>query len=136
MRTTTATGQLLLNAIQRRIAMAAAADPPPDGEDRREFARYELVFRSIPVTVGAMNQPATKATLVDVSEDGVRLIADAPLRLGEVVRLRFDLGDTRFELNAEVRHEGHAKSGRCLGLRFTDALVGRPAPVVPSEGES
>jgi len=132
MRTTTATGKLLLDAIQRRIATARTTGEPPDGVERRQFERRQTVLHGIPVTVGATYRSATRATLVDVSEDGVRLVEDPPLRLGEVVRLRFALGETRFELNAEVRHEGRDGSVRYVGLRFTDALVGRP--VTPPNG--
>ncbi len=133
MLTTTNTGKLLLEAIQRRIDTAPASGEPPDGVERRQFERRQAVLGGIPVTVGATYRSATRATLVDVCEDGVRLAVDPPLRLGEVVRLRFDLGETRFELNAEVRHEGRDGSVRYVGLRFTDALVGRPVP--PSGGE-
>jgi hypothetical protein len=130
-----AAGQKLLDALRKRIAFvetwASASEP---AAERRQYVRYEPLIQPLMVSVVSQGCSIQRARVVDISAGGIRLILESTPRVGEVVRLFFDLGDFRAEVNAEVRHDGGGGSAHDVGLRFTDALVGPPAPVAGAEG--
>lgn len=129
MSTVAAQSRRLFDALQQRCTLVEMDGESPDGHERRDCPRYEIRSGDVTVLVAPQDESVQQVQLLVVSQDGVRLKMEPPPSPGEVVRLVFDLGETQIEINAEVRHAGADQADRYVGLRFTDALVGPPAPL-------
>jgi hypothetical protein len=133
MRTVSMQGEQLLEALRQHYTLAESDTQHPGGEDRRDCTRYDVQSEEASVLVALRDESMQPARILTVSADGLRLVMDEPPQPGEVVRLLFDLGDTQIQLNAEVRHVCNDQADPFVGLRFTDALVGPPAPLPPGD---
>ena len=129
MSTIAAQGRQLFDALHQRFTLVELAGENPDGNERRDCPRYAVESGDVTVLVAPQDESVQTAKLLVVSEEGVRLQMEPPPPPGEVVRLVFDFGDTQIQINGEVRHAGAEQTDRYVGLRFTDALVGPPAPL-------
>jgi len=135
MRTASIQSEQLLEALQQHYTLVDSEAENPGGADRRDCRRFDVQSEDASVLVALRDESIQQARILAVSADGLRLVMDDPPQPGEVVRLVFDMGDTQIQLNAEVRHVSTDQADRFVGLRFTDALVGPPAPL-PTGGAS
>jgi CheY-like chemotaxis protein len=82
--------------------------------ERRRSFRYPV---EIPVSLSVDRGPELRATVINLSEDGMAIQAQCPLPVDQPVRVRFDLPTTRILVEAEGTIAWSDRNGR-VGIRF------------------
>ncbi len=117
---TVTTGRDLLGQLSNRFTLVETGSDYPELSDQRGEARYELQSGRVPVEVSTRYGLSARGLLADISRAGARIITDYVPRLGEVLRLTFEVGGQWYVLDGEVRHTGVDGSVRFFGVRFTE----------------
>ena len=113
-----ASGQVLIDELERRFALVQIGPGHPQPNERRQAPRFELETGQVEVEVTAPDGSCMSCLLADFSADSAQIVADYVPRVGEVVDLAFKVGEARIVLKAEVRHSGNDDEVGFFGVRF------------------
>ena len=99
--------------------------------DARRFPRFQL---AADVWIYPRNSPAVRGQTVDISESGISAILKTEIRIGEVVRLEFNVPLGNVEVHALVRQRNAFRYGfQFLECSSAQDTIGRTCRMLAVE---
>ena len=116
------TGAKLVSELARHFPLIECQFEDLKDHDHRLATRYEPDSEPIEVHLTYPDGAELLALLTDLSDLGVRLVADYMPECGQVIGLCFQLGEQNYCISGEVKHISSDETIRHFGINFIESM--------------